>query len=150
MDLAGDRITPPELARLADTIEPAGTSPPAAAAWVAGQPRFGLYDRQQDRRSGKETDLARVSRVRGGRFDLAFLQVMTARHRAGTRLAAAEMREGGVPEVRELVREMVGLAVAILVGQLTGDALSQGVEMTYQLGQGAGGAHGRALGAGGF
>jgi hypothetical protein len=99
---------------------------------------------------GKETDLARVSRVRGGRFDLAFLQVMTARHRAGMRLAAAELREGGVPEVRELVREMVGLAVAILVGQLTGDALSQGVEMTHQLGQGAGGAHGRALGAGGF
>ena len=27
---------------------------------------------------GKETDLARVSRVRGSRFDLAFLQVMTA------------------------------------------------------------------------
>ena len=42
------------------------------------------------------------------------------------------------------------LDVAVLVGQLTGDALPQTVEMTHELGQGAGGAHGRALGADGF
>jgi hypothetical protein len=40
--------------------------------------------------------------------------------------------------------------VAILIGQLTGDALAQDVEMTYQLGQRAGGTHGRVIGAGGF
>jgi hypothetical protein len=43
-----------------------------------------------------------------------------------------------------------GRAVAILIGQLTGDALAQDVEMTHQLGQRAGGTHGRVLGAGGF
>jgi hypothetical protein len=42
------------------------------------------------------------------------------------------------------------LAVAVLAGQLTGDALPQIVEMTHELGEGAGGAHGRALGADGF
>jgi hypothetical protein len=42
------------------------------------------------------------------------------------------------------------LAVAVLVGQLTSDTLPQTVEMTHELGQGAGGAHGRALGADGF
>ena len=39
---------------------------------------------------------------------------------------------------------------AVLVGQRTGDALPQTVELTDELGQGAGGAHGRALGADGF
>jgi hypothetical protein len=42
------------------------------------------------------------------------------------------------------------LAVAVLVGQLASDTLPQTVEMTHELGQGAGGAHGRALGADGF
>jgi hypothetical protein len=38
--------------------------------------------------------------------------------------------------------------VAILVGQFSGDALAQDVEVTHQLGQGAGGTHGRLLGGG--
>ena len=42
------------------------------------------------------------------------------------------------------------LDVAVLVGQLGGDTLPQTVEMTHELSQGAGGAHGRALGADGF
>jgi hypothetical protein len=37
--------------------------------------------------------------------------------------------------------------VAILVGKLTGDTLPQTVEVTHELGQGAGGADRRALGA---
>jgi hypothetical protein len=42
------------------------------------------------------------------------------------------------------------LGVAVVVGQLHGDALPKGVEMAHQVGQGAGGAHGRVLGAGGL
>jgi hypothetical protein len=42
------------------------------------------------------------------------------------------------------------LDVAVLVGQLTGDTLPQTVEMTHELGEGAVGAHGRAVGADGF
>ena len=32
---------------------------------------------------------------------------MTARHQGGLRLAAAEARDGGVPEVRALARQML-------------------------------------------
>ena len=39
------------------------------------------------------------------------------------------------------------VAVAVLVGQLTGDTLPQIVEMTHELGQGAGGGYSGALGA---
>jgi uncharacterized protein (DUF305 family) len=31
---------------------------------------------------------------------------MTARHRAGSKLAATEVREGSVPEVRQLARQL--------------------------------------------
>ena len=37
--------------------------------------------------------------------------------------------------------------VAVLVGKLTGDTLPQTVEVTHELGQGAGGGHSGALGA---
>jgi uncharacterized protein (DUF305 family) len=40
-------------------------------------------------------------------YDLAFLKVMTARHRAGSKLAATEAREGSVPEVRELAQQLL-------------------------------------------
>jgi hypothetical protein len=42
------------------------------------------------------------------------------------------------------------LDVAVLVGQVTGDTLPQSVEMTHELGHGAGGAHGRAVGVDSF
>ena len=39
-------------------------------------------------------------------FDLTFLKVMMARHRAGLRMAGAEERDGGIAEVRALARRM--------------------------------------------
>jgi uncharacterized protein (DUF305 family) len=41
------------------------------------------------------------------KFDLVFLKVMTSRHRAAIRLAAAELRAGTVPEARELARQLL-------------------------------------------
>jgi uncharacterized protein (DUF305 family) len=38
---------------------------------------------------------------------LAFLEVMMARHRADIRMARVEARDGGVPEVRELARQLL-------------------------------------------
>jgi uncharacterized protein (DUF305 family) len=61
----------------------------------------------QDGDSRRGGDLDRLSRVRGPRLDLAFLEVMTARHRAGRDLAGAEGREGGVHEVRQLAWELL-------------------------------------------
>jgi uncharacterized protein (DUF305 family) len=107
LDLAGDRITRPKVDRLADTLDQQGQAHlQQLEAWLASR-GLAPYDPQQDPNRRKESDLERLSRVQGTRFDLAFLEVMTARHRAGIRMAAAEARDGGVPEVRELARQMV-------------------------------------------
>jgi uncharacterized protein (DUF305 family) len=55
----------------------------------------------------RETDLARLSRLRGGAFDLALVEVLAARQRAGIRLAVAEAREGALAEVRRLARRLL-------------------------------------------
>jgi uncharacterized protein (DUF305 family) len=107
VDLARDRITRPELARLADTINRQGQAHLAELqAWLASR-GLAPYDPQQNPNRGRETDLARLARVRGASFDLAFLKVMTARHRAGGKLAASQAREGSVPELRELAQQLL-------------------------------------------
>jgi len=107
VDLAHDRITRPELARLAHSIDRQGQAHLAQLQeWLASR-GLAPYDPQQDPNRGKETDLERLARIRGARFDLEFLTVMTARHRAGSKLAATEVREGSVPEVRELAQQLL-------------------------------------------
>jgi uncharacterized protein (DUF305 family) len=107
VDLAGDRITRPELARLADTIHQRGQADlEQLQGWLADR---GLpsYDPQQDPDHRRETDLSRLSRVHGPRFDLAFLKVISARHGKALRMARFEARDGGVPEVRAMARQMI-------------------------------------------
>jgi uncharacterized protein (DUF305 family) len=107
VDLAGHRITHPKLGRLANTVDQQGQAHlQQLQEWLASR-GLAPHDPQQDPNRGKESDLERLSRVHGTRFDLAFLKVMTARHRTGIRMAAAEARDGGVPEVRELARQML-------------------------------------------
>jgi uncharacterized protein (DUF305 family) len=107
VDLAGDRITRPELARLADTMNQQGHAHlQQLEGWLASR-GLAPYDPQQDPNRRKESDLSRLSEVRGAGFDLAFLEVMMARHRAGRRLAATEFRKGGVPEVRQLAAQLL-------------------------------------------
>jgi uncharacterized protein (DUF305 family) len=38
---------------------------------------------------------------------VAFLEVMTARHRASSKLAATEARQGSMPELRELAQQLL-------------------------------------------
>jgi uncharacterized protein (DUF305 family) len=107
VDLAGHRISHPKLERLATTIDQQGQAHlQQLQEWLASR-GLAPYDPQQDPLRPKESDLARLSRVHGTKFDLAFLEAMTARHRADIRMAAAEARDGGVPEVRELARQML-------------------------------------------
>jgi uncharacterized protein (DUF305 family) len=107
VDLARDRITRPELARLAETIDRQGQAHLAQLqAWLASR-GLAAYDPQQDPNRRKETDLARLARVHKAKFDLAFLKVMTARHHAGSKLAAAEARQGSVPELRQLAQQLL-------------------------------------------
>ena len=72
--------------------------------WRAGG--LAASDPQQDPDHRKETDLSRLSKVHGVGFDRAFRKVMLARHRTGLRLAAVEARDGAIPELRTLARQM--------------------------------------------
>ncbi len=107
VDLARDRITRPELARLADSIDRRGQAHLQQLQGWLNERGLAPYDPQQDPNSRKASDLERLARIRGARFDLEFLTVMTARHRAGSKLAATEVREGSVPEVRELAQQLL-------------------------------------------
>jgi uncharacterized protein (DUF305 family) len=107
VDLARDRITRPELARLANTIDrEVQTHLAQLQGWLASR-GLAPYDPQQDPNRGKETDLQRLAKIGGAKFDLAFLKMMTARHRAGSKLAATEARAGSVPELRELAQRLL-------------------------------------------
>ncbi len=107
VDLAQDRITGPKLVRLATAMDRQGQAHLAQLQdWLASR-GLAPYDPQQDPNRRKETDLQRLARFRGARFDLAFLKVMTARHRAASKLAATEARQGTVPELRELAKQLL-------------------------------------------
>jgi uncharacterized protein (DUF305 family) len=106
LDLGGDRITRPKLARLADTVHRQSQAHlQQLQEWLASR-GLAPYDPQQDPNRRKESDLARLSRVHDTGFDRAFLKVMTARHRVALRMAGFEARDGGVPEVRALAQRM--------------------------------------------
>ena len=107
VNLAQDRITRPELARLATTIDRQGQSHLAELQeWLASR-GLAPYDPQQDPNRRKETDLTRLAQTGKAKFDLAFLKVMTTRHRAASKLAATEARAGSVPQVRELAQRLL-------------------------------------------
>jgi uncharacterized protein (DUF305 family) len=107
LDLSQDRITRPKLARLADTINQQRQAHlTQIQEWLASR-GLAPYDPQQEPSSGKESDLERLTRSGRARFDLAFLTVMTARHRAGSKLAATELRDGSLPEIRQLAQQLL-------------------------------------------
>jgi uncharacterized protein (DUF305 family) len=104
--LTRNRIRHPQLRRLADAIHQRGQAHiTQLQEWLD---RRGLppYDPQQaDTR--KHADLTRLTQARDTVFDLAFLKVMTARHRAGIDLAATELRDGSLPEVRRFAQQLL-------------------------------------------
>ena len=72
VDLASDRITRPKLARLAATIGRQGQADlEQLQGWLADR-GLSPYDPQLDPDRSRETDLSRLSRVHGARFDVAF------------------------------------------------------------------------------
>ncbi|HEU4400444.1 MAG TPA: DUF305 domain-containing protein [Actinomycetota bacterium] len=106
--LTRDRIVHPELGRLADVITRRDQGDiEQLQGWLSLQglaPHGHSHQRVDTRR---KTDLQRLSRLRGTALDLAFLDVMLARERAGATMSAAEARSGTRPEVRQLARRML-------------------------------------------
>jgi uncharacterized protein (DUF305 family) len=55
----------------------------------------------------RRSDLERLSQLDGAALDLAFVNVMTARDRAGTKLSATETQAGSVPAIRQLAHQLL-------------------------------------------
>ena len=106
--LSRDRLADPELARLAGSIHRHGQRHVAELqGWLAER---GLAPHGHSHQRGdtlRRSDLERLSRLHGAAFDLAFVKVMTARHRAGSKLAATEARDGCVPDIRQFARQLL-------------------------------------------
>ena len=106
VNLGGEQLTHAKLGRLTETIDQQSQANlQQLEGWLADR-GLAPYDPQQDPNRRKATDLERLSRVHQAGFDRAFLKVMTGRHRTALRMAAAEVRDGGVPEIRALARQM--------------------------------------------
>ena len=105
--LSKDRITRPELARLAEATRRHDQAHLVLLqAWLD---RRGLAPHGHSHQAADQqprSDLERLAGVPDARFDRAFAEVLAARHRAGDRLAAIELRGGSLLEVRNLARQL--------------------------------------------
>jgi uncharacterized protein (DUF305 family) len=107
IDLTGDRITRPELARLADTVRRQGHARlQLLQTWLDRRGLAPHAHSHQGIDGRRRSDLERLARVAATEFDLAFLGVMAARHRVADKLAATELRAGTLPEVRGLASRL--------------------------------------------
>jgi uncharacterized protein (DUF305 family) len=101
-------LTDPELVRLANRVHRRGQAQAAQLLeWLAER---GLSPHGHSHQRGdtlRRSDLERLSRLDGATLDLAFVKVMTARDRAGGKLAATEAREGSVPAIRQLAHQLL-------------------------------------------
>jgi uncharacterized protein (DUF305 family) len=105
--LSEDRITRPELARLAEaTRRQSQDHLQLLEAWLdrRGLAPHGHSHQAVDQQP--QSDLERLARVPDARFDRAFARVLAARQRAGDQLAATELGQGSLPEARELARQL--------------------------------------------
>ena len=102
------RLTDPTLVRLANRINRRGQAQATQLLeWLAqrGLAPHGHSHQRGDRL--RRSDLERLSHLRGASLDLAFVKVMTARDRAGGKLAATEARGGSVPAIRQLAQQLL-------------------------------------------
>ena len=106
--LTGVRLTDPALVRLAGSIHRRGQAQATQLLeWLAER---GLAPHGHSHQRGdtlRRSDLERLSRLDGAALDLAFADAMTARDRAGGKLAATEARGGSMPAIRQLAQQLL-------------------------------------------
>jgi uncharacterized protein (DUF305 family) len=108
VSMAREHLTDPELAQLADTVTRRSQADiDQLQRWLdlRGLSPHGPSHQRVDNTS--PTDLERLAALRGRTLDLAFVQVMTARSRAGNELATTEAHDGSLPEVRQLAQQLL-------------------------------------------
>jgi uncharacterized protein (DUF305 family) len=102
------RLTDPELVRLANRIHRRHQlEATRLVEWLAER---GLSPHGHSHQPGdrlRRSDLERLSQLNGAALDLAFVKVMTARDRAGAKLATTEAREGSVAVIRQLAHQQL-------------------------------------------
>jgi uncharacterized protein (DUF305 family) len=102
------RLTDPELVRVANRIHRLGQAQASRLVeWLAER---GLAPHGHSHQPGdrlRRSDLEQLSQLDGAVLDLAFVKVMTARDRAGARLANTEARMGSAPAIRQLARQLL-------------------------------------------
>ena len=108
VSLTREHMADLELARLADTVTRRSQADiDQLQRWLdqRGLSPHGHSHQRAD--TPKQTNLEQLTRLRGSTLDLTFVQVMTARFRTTSELAATEARDGSLPEVRQLAHQMV-------------------------------------------
>jgi uncharacterized protein (DUF305 family) len=108
VSMAREHLTDPELVQLADTVTRRSQADiDQLQRWLdqRGLSPHGHSHQRVDNIS--PTDLERLAALRGRTLDLAFVQVLTARSRAGSELATTEAHDGSLPEVRQLAQQLL-------------------------------------------
>jgi uncharacterized protein (DUF305 family) len=108
VSMAREHLTDPELVQLADTVTRRSQADIAQLlGWLdqRGMSPHGHSHQRVDYR--RQTDLERLAGLRGSALDLAFVQVMTARSRGASKLAATEAHDGSLSEVRQLALQLL-------------------------------------------
>jgi uncharacterized protein (DUF305 family) len=114
VELIRDHTSRPELNRLADRVDGSrGQEITRVQGWLGGwgkpvEPGAGL-DPEVQLPAGVISDeqLDQLDQLRGGRFDLAFVDAFTGHHRAVIELARRELRDGSLREVKDFARQVV-------------------------------------------
>jgi uncharacterized protein (DUF305 family) len=108
VSLAREHLTDGRLRRLADAVNRRSQADlDQLQRWLDQRGLSPHGHSHQPVDSRRKTDLERLATLRGPALDLTFVQVMTARARTGSKLAAAETRDGSLPEVRQLARQLL-------------------------------------------
>jgi uncharacterized protein (DUF305 family) len=105
--LTREQLGDPRLIRLADAITRRSQAEIGQLQGWLDQRGLSAHGHSHQRVDARpQTDLERLAQLRGRALDRAFVQIMTARARTGSRLATDEARAGSLPEVRRYARQM--------------------------------------------
>ena len=108
-----DRTTRPELVKLADDITTTqGAEITSMRQWLQawGKPEAMTgMDHGQTAMPGMmdQGEMDQLMDLKGARFDLAFVDMMSRHHRGAIEMANTELKDGSLPEVKQLAQQII-------------------------------------------